>query len=140
MADTVARRDADRHGAAALLHALAANAEHPWRPPGGGDIGALTHDTVHGLDMTRPLGIERSIPGERLVAVLDSITSPRAARAFGVDVSGLALRASDVEWARGDGAPVVGRAEHLIVLLTGRPIPTDVFSGDGVGALAGADR
>lgn len=140
MADTVARRDAARYGPAELHRSLAANAAHPWRPPGGGDIGALTHDTVHGLDMTRPLGIDRPIPEGRLVAVLDSVTSRRGARAFGVDVTGLGLIASDVEWSTGDGEPVVGRAVDLIALLTGRAVPTERFGGDGVAALGGVHR
>ena len=40
-----------------LLTSLRDNVNHPWKPPGGGYEGALSHDVIHGLDITVPLGI-----------------------------------------------------------------------------------
>src|SRR6266851_5817632 len=63
LSDSVARRDA-KLPTAQLIAAVRDNAEHPWKPPGGGYAGALTHDVIHSLDITHPLGIEYVIPAE----------------------------------------------------------------------------
>ncbi|MEP7023153.1 MAG: maleylpyruvate isomerase family mycothiol-dependent enzyme, partial [Actinomycetota bacterium] len=55
MADRCARRDAAAPPAE-LARALRDNERHPWKPPGGGLGGALTHDVIHGLDITVALG------------------------------------------------------------------------------------
>src|SRR5215472_13786325 len=73
MSDRVARRDAAAISAADLLSILRDNATNPWKPPGGGHVGALTHDVIHGLDITVPLGIGRRVPEDRLRTVLDAI-------------------------------------------------------------------
>src|SRR5690606_25341585 len=52
MSDRCARRDAERLPAEALLASLRDNVAHPWSPPGGGPHGALSHDVIHGLDIT----------------------------------------------------------------------------------------
>jgi hypothetical protein len=39
---------------------------------------ALTHDLIHGLDITVALGIEQPIPEERLRIVLQTITTQKA--------------------------------------------------------------
>ena len=70
MADRCARRDADRLRPGELTAALRDNAAYPWKPPGGGFEGALTHDVVHGLDITTALGIGRRVPEDRLRIVL----------------------------------------------------------------------
>ncbi len=59
MADRVARRDAAELSPEALVTSLRDNAEHPWRPPGGGAEGALSHDVIHGLDITTALSLDR---------------------------------------------------------------------------------
>src|SRR5690349_22858292 len=51
MADRQARQDTARLSDAELLASLRDNVEHPWRPPGGGFAGALSHDVIHGLDI-----------------------------------------------------------------------------------------
>ena len=40
---------------------------HRWTPPGGGQMGALTHVVIHGLDITVPLGVPRRSPDQTLV-------------------------------------------------------------------------
>src|SRR6266545_2417783 len=52
MNDRCARRDAARLPAERLLASLRENVAHPWTPPGGGVHGALSHDVIHGLDIT----------------------------------------------------------------------------------------
>ena len=139
MSDAVARRDAALP-AAQLIAAVRDNAEHPWKPPGGGYQGALTHDVIHGLDISRALGIERDIPAESIRAVLGAVSGPKPRRLFGVDVAGVELRATDLDWSYGSGMPLRGRAQDLALLLTGRPAPSGAFSGEGAGPDTGSTR
>ena len=44
-----------------LAGAVRSNVGHPWQPPGGGFTGALSHDLIHGLDITVPLGLDRPV-------------------------------------------------------------------------------
>jgi uncharacterized protein (TIGR03083 family) len=130
MADRCARRDAAA-SPAELTAALRDNAEHPWRPPGGGLDGALTHDVIHGLDITVALDIDRTVPASRMAIVLDSITAPRSLKFFGTDLTGVCLRADDLDWSAGSGTPVTGAAQDLALFLCGRQLPA--------GRLRGAD-
>jgi len=136
MSDGVARRD----GAlpqATLVAALRDNAEHPWKPPGGGYESALTHDVIHGLDITVPLGVDNPLPADALATVLDATTAPRSLKHFGVGLDGVQLRAVDLDWSWGSGAPVLGQACDLLLLVTGRRIAEGAFSGPGTALIAG---
>jgi uncharacterized protein (TIGR03083 family) len=130
MSDRCARRDAAAMSAGELMAALAGNAGHPWKPPGGGYAGALTHDVVHGLDITVALGIGRKIPEDRLRMVLASLTVPKTQRYFGTDVSGIELRADDIDWQFGTGSPLTGYAQELALVLCGRKLPAGRLRGD----------
>ncbi|MEU4216957.1 maleylpyruvate isomerase family mycothiol-dependent enzyme [Actinoplanes sp. NPDC026623] len=122
MADRCARRDAARLSAAELLASLRDNIDHPWTPPGGGARGALSHDVIHGLDITVGLGLDRRVPPERVALVLAGL-SRRNIAFFGTDLDGLALRATDLDWGYGSGTPVRGAAQDLLLLLCGRRLP-----------------
>jgi uncharacterized protein (TIGR03083 family) len=127
MSDRVARRDAGALSTAQLTAAVADNVRHPWKPPGGGYLGALTHDIIHGLDITLPLGIERRVPADRLGAILPSLTTLRY---FGVDLSGVELHATDIPWSFGSGSPVTGTAQDLALVLCGRRLPPGRLTGE----------
>ena len=58
--DEIAARDS-RLPPADLVAVLRDNADNPWAPPGGGLAGALSHDVIHGLDITWPLGLAYEI-------------------------------------------------------------------------------
>jgi len=128
MADRCARRDAAAP-AADLTAALRDNAEHPWKPPGGGLGGALTHDVIHGLDITVALGIDRTVPAGRLAIVLDGITAARSLEFFGASLSGIQLRANDTDWSFGSGTPVTGAAQDLALVVCGRRLPAGRLDG-----------
>jgi uncharacterized protein (TIGR03083 family) len=130
MLDRAARRDTAALSAEELTAVLRDNAEHPWKPPRGGYGGALTHDVVHGLDVTVPLGLDRKIPEERLRLVLGGLASERGLKWFGVDLNGVELRADDIDWSYGSGEPVTGAAQDLAVLLCGRRLPPDRLTGE----------
>ncbi|MEY9844402.1 maleylpyruvate isomerase family mycothiol-dependent enzyme [Streptacidiphilus sp. MAP5-3] len=117
-ADAAARRDGDRMGDADLLRALRDNVRHPWQPPGGGPAGALSHDVIHGLDITEPLGLP-SAPPERIATVLAQ-AKPHALAYFGVDLSGVTLRATDADIALGTGDPVDLPVKDVLLTVTGR--------------------
>lgn len=138
MADQCARRDAASRPAADLAAALAGNASHPWKPPGGGFEGALTHDVIHGLDFTVPLGIDRQVPEDRLRIVLPSLCSSRAVKFFGVDLRGIELRADDIDWTFGSGTPMSGTAQDLALVLAGRRLPAGRLRGEPSARFTGA--
>jgi uncharacterized protein (TIGR03083 family) len=128
MADRVARRDA-KAPTGILLDGWRSNEGSPWSPLGGGLEGALTHDVVHGLDITVPLGLEHPVTDRALRVVLDAASAPRSRKHFGVDLSGVQLQADDLDWTFGEGEPLQGSARHLLLVLCGRDFPGRPLSG-----------
>jgi uncharacterized protein (TIGR03083 family) len=129
MSDRVARRDAARMSPADLTEAVKSNVGHPWKPPGGGYQGALAHDVIHGLDITVPLGLARPVPEDRLRLILPGSATDRSVRYFGVDLEGIELRASDIDWSLGSGTPLTGTAQDLLLVLCGRTLPAGTLTG-----------
>ncbi len=122
-ADRSARRDTARMSSRELVQALLDNIDNPWQPPGGGPVGALSHDVIHGLDITEPLGLPGP-PAPRIAAVLDN-TRPKNLAYFGVDLSGIQLEATDAPLRLGAGEPVTLPAKDILLIVTGRkPLPT----------------
>jgi uncharacterized protein (TIGR03083 family) len=117
--DVLAQRDTGNHSDAELLASLVDNVAHPWQPPGGGQAAALSHDIIHGLDITEPLGLPRA-PVERVGLVLSNVDATSLAF-FGVDLTGRRLVASDLDWSIGDGPDrVEAPAAELLLTITGR--------------------
>lgn len=131
MADRQARADAAALSTQELVTSLRINAEHPWTPPGGGPVGALSHDVIHGLDVTVALGMDRTVP-ERVALVLGSM-QPRNVAYFGTDLSGVSLHATDLDWSFGDGEPVHGTGADLLLVVCGRKLPADRLKGEPAG-------
>lgn len=129
MSDRSARRDATNLSAAELTATLGDNAGHPWKPPGGGYAGALSHDVIHGLDITVPLGIGRKVPEDRLRLVLDGMNA-KTMGYFGVDLTDIQLRADDLDWSRGSGTPLSGQAQDLLLVVCGRMLPPGHLHGE----------
>jgi uncharacterized protein (TIGR03083 family) len=127
MADRRARIDAQQLSPAQLWEVLRDNIEHPWSPPGGGPLGALSHDVIHGLDVSTPLGLDHVSP-DRVGMVLAGLR-PKNIAFFGVDLDGVQLRATDVDWSYGSGEPLHGRAQDLLLLLCGRRVATGRLEG-----------
>ena len=129
MADRCARRDAAELSAEELLDSLRSNLDHPWAPPGGGPVGALSHDVIHGLDITVGAGLDRRPPPERVALVLTGMR-PRNAKYFGVDLTGVSLQATDVDWSIGTGSPVRGCAQDLLLAICGRRLSPGLLEGE----------
>jgi uncharacterized protein (TIGR03083 family) len=128
--DAVAARDSGLPQAE-LVAVLRDNIDNPWAPPGGGQQGALSHDLIHGLDITWPLSITYPIPDGAMTTVLDLIAGQNGASAFGVDLDGIELRASDLDWSFGTGAQAVGPSRDLLLLLARRSLAHDDVTGPG---------
>jgi uncharacterized protein (TIGR03083 family) len=131
MADRTARQDAAVLSPMDLTEAVRSNTGHPWKPPGGGYAGALAHDLIHGLDITVPLGLTvPQVPAERLRPVLPASLDDRSVKFFGVQLDGIELRASDMDWTLGSGAPLTGTAADLLLVLCGRTLPAGRLAGE----------
>jgi len=129
LSERIARRDAARLSSDQLVRVLQDNVAHPWKPPGGGFAGALTHDVIHGMDITVPLGLDRPIPADTIGLVLANLATAKGMKYFGVDLSGVSLHATDIDWHYGSGAPVTGTAQILALLLCGRKLPPGHLTG-----------
>jgi uncharacterized protein (TIGR03083 family) len=130
MADQRARADAAALTTEQLTAAILDNADVEWKPPGGGLAGALSHDVIHGLDITVALGLPRRVPHDRLQIVLDGLATPKRLKTTGVDLSGVQLCADDLDWTFGTGTPVTGSAQDLLLVLAGRTLPPGHLHGE----------
>ena len=135
MADRMARRDTARMTDAELLASLRDNVAHPWKPPGGGETGALSHDVIHGMDITVALGLDRHPPAERVGLVLASL-GKRNLNYFGVDLSDVRLEATDLDFTLGAGEPLRGAARDLLLVICGRRVPASVLQGTAAARFA----
>jgi uncharacterized protein (TIGR03083 family) len=103
--------------------------------PGTSYLDPLVDVLVHGQDIAVPSGIARSMPVDAAATAADRVWSmgfPYRARRR---LRGLRFVATDVDWARGEGAEVRGGIAPLLVLLTGRNARRAELSGPGVAAI-----
>jgi uncharacterized protein (TIGR03083 family) len=128
MADRAARADTARLSDAQLLASLRDNVAHPWKPPGGGAVGALSHDVIHGMDISVALGLARRPPADRIGLVLAGMRAKHL-QFFGVDLSGVRLEATDLDFHLGEGAPLRGTAADLLLVTCGRRVPAEFLDG-----------
>ncbi len=135
VADQVAQADAAKLSTSELVEIIRRNADHKFKRPGAGYDAPLSDIVVHGLDIRRPLGIERDIPAERISVVLNSAAGPKARKFYGNDISGVTFRASDTGWTHGSGPEVTGPAQDLALFLSGRNAGLDRCNGDGLAVL-----
>lgn len=125
-ADRDARAFAAAVGDDELLAVLTDNIRHPWTPPGGGVAGALSHDVIHGLDVTEPLGLPAA-PPSRLALVLDA-AGRRNLAYFGVDLEGTRLVGTDADVSVGEGSIRRMPVKDILLVVTGRRPMVDVPS------------
>jgi uncharacterized protein (TIGR03083 family) len=132
MADRCAKRDGSAPPGE-LVAVMAAHADSARAPRGVGYEGALTHDVIHGLDVTVALGLDRRVPEDRLRVVLDAVTTPKGLKAFDAPLDGVELRAEDLDWSFGTGTPVSGPAQDLALVICGRRLPAGRLRGELAG-------
>lgn len=136
------RETARRHAAEttprqliAEIRGMAGSRKHPI---GTSHLDPLVDVLVHTQDIAVPLGRARVMPVDAAAAGADRVWSmgfPFGARRR---LRGLRLEATDVDWARGEGAAVRGPIAALLLLLTGRDVRRDELTGDGIEQLTAA--
>ena len=104
-----------------------------------GPMGPFTDTCVHLRDCARPLGLPDDVGLDDWRLVLDWLPTKQASRGFVAKgrLDGLALRATDQEWASGEGQEVVGTSEALAMAAVGRAAALDDLGGSGVDVLRG---
>lgn len=110
--------------------------ELPVRSPSSVQLAELV---IHQQDIRRPLGIEREIPDDRLIACLDfTLTRKGSVAVSGARrrAAGLRLSATDLAWSWGDGPEVHGTAETMLMAVNGRSEPTNDLRGAGTTLLS----
>ena len=91
---------------------------------------------VHHQDIRRALGHPRTIPEERLLAVLDGAPERGNVLRAKQRSKGLSFAATDVPWSWGDGPRVEGPGEALLLTLLGRAHPLHELTGEGLPTFA----
>jgi uncharacterized protein (TIGR03083 family) len=132
-ADRAARRLAETPPAA-MVRRLRARTTTTNRPPAPVVV-MLGEIVVHGEDIRRPLGITHDVPGDSLVAVADNYVKTNFLLGAKRRIAGLGLRATDVDWAHGDGPEVTGPLLSMILAMSGRTGALADLGGAGVPAL-----
>lgn len=104
-------------------------------PPGSLDT-RLVEAFVHGEDIRRPLGATGDYP---VAAVLQALRYQlKTAVSFGggkEKAAGLTLRATDTEFAHGEGPEVSGPALSLLLAVSGRSVALPELDGPGASEL-----
>ena len=101
---------------------------HPPAPV----MAMLGEVVVHGEDIRRPLGVIHEVPDAALVAVADSWKNSNLLIGSKRRITGLHLRATDVDWSYGDGPEVVGPMISLVLAMTGRKGAYTDLTGEGL--------
>lgn len=117
LSNTVAARNASLR-AADHLDALRSKVLHDWQPPGGGAAAAVSHATIHSLDITVALGQPAVASLGAVVAVADQLPAADGAL-FGFALSGVRLEATDTDWTWAAGDTLSAVIAELVALLGG---------------------
>ncbi|WP_233492501.1 maleylpyruvate isomerase family mycothiol-dependent enzyme [Blastococcus sp. TF02A-30] len=124
---------------AALVAQIRAMAGSRRTAPGVSHLEPLLDVLVHGQDIALPLGRSRPMPVDAAATAATRVwTMPwPMATTFSARrrLRGLRLTATDADWAAGDGEPVEGPIEALLLLLTGRTAALDRLTGAGAARL-----
>jgi hypothetical protein len=90
-------------------------------------------------DVARPLGLDTTASPAAWRGALGFLASPRARRGFVPRgrTDGLRFRATDQDWAYGQGPAISGPSEALALAIGGRPVALDDLAGPGLPVLRG---
>jgi uncharacterized protein (TIGR03083 family) len=101
-------------------------------------VDPLVDVLVHGQDIAVPLGRERAMPADAAVVAARRVATMAFWSGKRRMLRGLRLRATDADWAYGEGALVSGPIAVLLLVLTGRRARMNELSGAGLERLAAA--
>ena len=126
-----------KHDRTEIVRLLREHADDRVNPPRVGPWGPFADTCVHLRDIARPLGLANDVPTEDWVALLGYLTSPSAARSLAPPerVEHLSLQPTDADGHFGHGLVISGRAEALVMAVTGRAAALADLSGPGVDLL-----
>ncbi len=116
-----------------LLRRLKAAIPNTSVPPSGSSKSMLGDTLVHHQDIRRPLGLPRSIPADRLNAVLDHLATSGPPVNGKKRTVGLRFVAIDTKWTYGSGPGVSGLGESLLMAFAGRVEAITDLMGEGMG-------
>lgn len=130
-------RQLGRRPTAEIIAILRQHAGDCFAPPGTGPLAPLTDLAVHTRDVARPLGLDTTASLAAWRGALDFLTSPRARRGFVPRgrADGLRFRATDQDWAHGDGPEITGPSEALALAIGGRAVVLGDLAGPGLPVL-----
>jgi uncharacterized protein (TIGR03083 family) len=133
MQDRAIAKETEGSSADTLRHidAIADSSKHP---PGPVDSW-LGETLVHAEDIRRPLGIEHSYPSDALARTIEFYLKSNMIVGGKKRGAGLALRATDADWAKGEGPEVAGPLASLMLAVAGRRAALADLSGPGVATL-----
>lgn len=118
------------------LRARTTTTNHPPAPV----IAMLGEIVVHGEDIRRPLDLRHRSPEPALVAVADNYKKTNILIGSKRRITGLRLRATDCDWAHGDGPELSGPLISLILAMAGRTGALTDLAGEGGSILAARAR
>lgn len=99
----------------------------------------LVEAFVHGEDVRRPLGIDRTYPPTRVAEALRYQVRTSVKMGGGKEIAGgWRLVAEDISFDHGDGPEVRGSAITLLLAVSGRPVEADALTGPGASTLLSA--
>jgi len=98
-------------------------------------MGQMTDGCVHLRDCARPLGLPDDVTLADWRVVLDWLPDGVLGLVPRRRFEGLALRATDQDWAWGSGQDVTGPSEALAMAMTGRVVALADLGGSGVATL-----
>ncbi|WP_395309204.1 maleylpyruvate isomerase family mycothiol-dependent enzyme [Mycobacterium sp. AMU20-3851] len=127
--DALASHRADAP-ATEIADALRQGADHRLSPPVTGPLAGLTDVLVHAADIRIPLGIPHTADPEHVAWVLDFLTSRRQLDFFPrARLRGISLIDEVTGRTWGEGAPLVGPGESLMLAACGRAVAFEQLSG-----------
>jgi uncharacterized protein (TIGR03083 family) len=103
--------------------------------PPGPTASWLGEVLVHSEDIRRPLGIQHAYPIDACVQTANFYKGSNLIIGAKSRIDGLRLRATDTQWAHGDGAEVSGPIHSLVMAMTGRKAAVADLTGEGVPTL-----
>lgn len=121
---------------AATLKAFQAVQSRESAPPGPKDTW-LGEAIVHGEDIRRAVGIPHTYPLADVARAINLYARSNAIIGGKTRVSGLTLRATDIDLTIGNGPAVEGPALPLLLAVSGRKVALDELTGPGVETMRG---
>jgi uncharacterized protein (TIGR03083 family) len=99
--------------------------------PGLSSMSMLEDIVIHSLDIRRPLLRHHTVPESRMVLVASDLWSSRFFVGHKL-IADLRVRATDADWAAGEGNEVSGPIEGLVLAMSGRLAGLGELQGDGM--------